>query len=109
MFASGSDKLEAGSLATLTRVGFALKESRGPLLVIGHSDNVAIKSARFSSNTQLSLARAEQVINYLRLLISPNRRTSAEGHADSDPIASNATKEGRAENRRIEIILLRTN
>ena len=109
MFASGSDKLEPGSLATLTRVGFALKESRGPLLVVGHSDNVAIKSARFSSNTQLSLARAEQVINYLKLLISPNRRTSAEGHADSDPIASNVTKEGRAENRRIEIILLRTN
>lgn len=109
MFKSGSDKIESSVLATLTRVGLALNESEGPVLVIGHSDNVPISSARFSSNRQLSLSRAQSVLAYISVIGSQSKRLSAEGRADRDPIASNATKEGRAKNRRIEIILLRSN
>jgi type VI secretion system protein ImpK len=109
MFKSGSDKIESSVLATLTRVGLALNQSQGPILVIGHSDNVPISSARFSSNRQLSLARAQSVLAYISIVGSQGNRLSAEGRADNDPIASNDTNEGRAKNRRIEIILLRSN
>jgi type VI secretion system protein ImpK len=109
MFKSGSDKIESSVLATLTRVGLALNQSQGPILVIGHSDNVPISSARFSSNRQLSLARAQSVLAYISVVGSQGNRLSAEGRADNDPIASNDTNEGRAKNRRIEIILLRSN
>ena len=109
MFTSGSEQIERTSISMITRIAAALRETSGPILVIGHSDNVPIKSTRFSSNRQLSLARAESVMNYIALILSQNRMMTAEGHAEKEPIASNSTSEGRATNRRIEIVILRSN
>ena len=109
MFTSGSEQIERTSISMITRLAAALKETSGPILVIGHSDNVPIKSTRFSSNRQLSLARAESVMNYIGFVLSQDRRMTAEGHAEKEPIASNSTSEGRATNRRIEIVILRSN
>ena len=109
MFTSGSEQIERTSISMITRIAAALRETSGPILVIGHSDNVPIKSTRFSSNRQLSLARAESVMNYIRFILSQNRMMTAEGHAEKEPIASNSTSEGRATNRRIEIVILRSN
>ena len=109
MFTSGSEQIERASISMITRIAAALRETSGPILVIGHSDNVPIKSTRFSSNRQLSLARAESVMNYIRFILSQNRMMTAEGHAEKEPIASNSTSEGRATNRRIEIVILRSN
>lgn len=108
MFKSGSDRIESTAVPTLTRIGFVLNESQGPILVVGHSDNVPINSSRFRSNKQLSLARAQSVLNYIAIVGTQQSRMSAEGRADVDPIVSNTTKEGRAKNRRIEIVLLRS-
>jgi chemotaxis protein MotB len=74
-------------------------------LVGGHTDNVPIKNAKFPSNWELSTARAVEVT---KLLISGGMKPQvlgAAGYADADPVASNDTPEGKAQNRRIEIVL----
>lgn len=107
MFGSGSDSLKAAFKVPLERVAAALKETKGPVIVVGHSDNQPIKSARFPSNMALSLARAEAVQSTLAKLIDDPKRLTAEGRADKEPIVSNDTADGRATNRRIEIVLVR--
>ena len=106
MFGSGSDQLLDGYDARIERLAKALVEQPGKIIVVGHSDNQPIKSARFPSNQHLSLARAESVMKSMSQHLDPDRLT-AEGRADKVPIESNDTKEGRAANRRIEIILLK--
>lgn len=107
MFGSGSDRLEPRFNAPLLRVAEALNDEPGPIIVVGHSDNVPIRSSRFPSNMHLSLARATAVMQSLAQTIRDPARLSAEGRADKNPIASNDTREGRAKNRRIEIVLVR--
>ncbi|MBE1283373.1 MAG: type VI secretion system protein TssL [Rhodobacteraceae bacterium] len=107
MFGSGSDRLEPAFEAPLAKVADALGETDGPIIVVGHSDNVPIRSSRFKSNEHLSLARAEAVMNTLAGDIGDGERLQAVGRSDKEPIASNDTREGRARNRRIEIILMR--
>jgi len=106
MFGSGSDKLSKGYDEKIERLAKAMAEQKGQILVVGHSDNVPIKSSRFPSNQHLSLARAESVMAQMAKFIDP-ARLSAEGRADKEPIEPNDTAEGRAANRRIEIILLK--
>ena len=77
------------------------------MIIVGHSDNVPIKSSRFPSNMHLSLARAESVMRTLAARLDDPSRLRAEGRAEQHPIASNDTREGRAKNRRIEIVLVR--
>ena len=107
MFPSGSDQLETKFVQPVIRVGNALNDEPGPIIVAGHSDNIPINTARFPSNSHLSLARAQSVMKTMILAVSEPRRLSAEGRADKQPIESNATAEGRAANRRIEIILVK--
>lgn len=107
MFGSGSDQLQKAFVKPLSRVAEALNDSSGPVIIVGHSDNVPIRSSRFPSNMHLSLARAESVMKNIAPLLKDPDRLSAEGRADKDPIASNDTREGRAKNRRIEVVLMR--
>ncbi len=115
MFASGSDQLSEGYPERIDRLAKALKDQPGKLLIVGHSDNVPIKSRRFKSNMALSLARAETVKNQMAAILGEDR-LSAEGRADAEPVCNdgsaaceerNNSREGRDENRRIEIILLK--
>jgi type VI secretion system protein ImpK len=108
LFASGSDQISAEFLPTVNRIAWALEEEQGRAIVAGHSDNVPIRTLRFPSNYHLSLARAESVTKILQQGLSQPNRLSAEGRAENEPLASNATAEGRAQNRRIEIILSKT-
>lgn len=107
MFGSGSDRLQSAFEGPLTKVAQALNETEGPIIIMGHSDNIPIRSSRFGSNMHLSLARAESVMRTLADKIDDPERLKAEGRADKEPIASNDTREGRAKNRRIEIVLVR--
>ncbi len=107
MFGSGSDVLQDRFRVPLERVARALNDVGGRVVIAGHSDSVPIRSARFPSNAHLSLARATTVKNFLTPLIAEPDRLSAEGRAEKEPIADNATAEGRAKNRRIEVILIR--
>ena len=107
MFASASDQLQPDFVAPLERVARALNDQAGPIIIVGHSDNIPINTSRYPSNTHLSLARAESVMRKISELIDDADRLKAEGRAEKEPIASNDTPEGRAKNRRIEIVLMR--
>ena len=107
MFGSGSDVLKPEFKVPLQRVAAALNDTEGPVLVVGHSDSQPIRSSRFPSNLHLSLARAEAVLRSLKDQVQDPARLTAEGRADKEPIADNKTAEGRAANRRIEIVLIR--
>jgi chemotaxis protein MotB len=106
-FTSGSADLQTGFTQTLTDVGNAVSETGGMVRVEGHTDNIPVAfSERFRSNWDLSSARSAAVANYLldNSALEAGRVTIT-GLADSDPVADNATAAGRAQNRRIEVIV----
>ncbi|MFK7752222.1 MAG: type IVB secretion system protein IcmH/DotU [Sedimentitalea sp.] len=107
MFGSGSDGLQAKFRNPVNRVASALNDEKGKVIIVGHSDNVPIRSARFPSNMALSLARAQSVMTNMARAMEDGARLSAEGRADKEPIADNGTRAGRAINRRIEVVLVR--
>ena len=107
MFGSASDTLQPDFAEPLARVAAALDDQHGPIIVAGHSDSVPIRTARFPSNMHLSLARAEKVMETFASRLEDPIRLSAEGRAEKEPIASNETAEGRAMNRRIEVVLIK--
>ena len=107
-FPSGSAGLKVGSQSTLARIAAILMERKSPIRIEGHTDNVPIHNSQFSSNWELSTARATEMI---RLLIQnygydPNK-LSAGGYAQYHPIATNSTEAGRALNRRVDLVILR--
>ena len=106
MFGSGSDALDGEFRARMERVARSLNEEPGRIIIVGHSDNVPIRSSRFPSNMHLSLARAKSVMAEIASHLDDPSRLSAEGRADTEPIADNATAAGRAKNRRIEVLLV---
>ncbi len=105
-FDSGSAALRADAIPVLERIAASLP--MGPLRVEGHTDNVAIHSALYASNWELSTARANAIARILlaRSLVNPASLAVA-GYAEFHPIASNSTEEGRAKNRRVDIVLLK--
>jgi type VI secretion system protein ImpK len=107
MFASGSATVQASFKPLLDRIGLALKEESGTVKVIGYTDDQPIRTIAFPSNAQLSTARAQAASAIIATSIGDPSRLSAEGRADADPIAPNATPEGRERNRRIEVVLNR--
>ncbi|MEP5729422.1 MAG: type IVB secretion system protein IcmH/DotU [Sulfitobacter sp.] len=106
MFGSGSDQLTDKFVTPIARVAKALNDEPGPVIITGHSDNIPIKSSRFPSNMHLSLARAKSVMVSMTKTITDKDRLTAEGRAENEPIADNGTREGRAKNRRIEVLLV---
>jgi chemotaxis protein MotB len=113
LFDSGSAKIKPKGLKVLDRVGGILKSVTDKQIRIeGYTDNVPIGSRlteKFPTNWELSTARAVNVVRYLSGPVGvPPQWLSAGGYADNHPVASNDTNEGRAQNRRIEIVLLPT-
>jgi chemotaxis protein MotB len=108
LFASGSAALSKEGQASVVEVAAVLAglaDSRA-FQVEGHTDNVPIKTTQFPSNWELASARA---ITVLRAMVDaglPATRVSAASFGDSKPSTSNETPEGRAQNRRIEIVVV---
>jgi len=71
----------------------------------GYTDNVAIQTGPFASNWLLSSARASAVAEYLAARGVDERRLSAVGYGENDALATNATPEGRARNRRVVLVV----
>ncbi len=107
MFGSGEATLNASYGPLLARIGGALQDEPGQVLVVGHTDNQPIRTVRFPSNWHLSQARAESVARTVAAKLSVPSRVRAEGRADNEPVASNATPEGRQQNRRTDIVLIK--
>jgi len=107
LFDPGKDELKPEAFAALDLVSKQLKGIQNPIRIEGHTDNTPIKTARFPSNWELSAARAITVVRYLadKHEIDPTK-LSALGYGEFRPIANNSTPEGRALNRRVDIVVL---
>ncbi len=105
LFESASARVEPDRLPVIERIARAINEVEGRVLVSGHSDNIPIRTLRFPSNWYLSEARAESVERILKVVSDDPGRFKAEGRADTEPLASNDSAEGRARNRRVDIVV----
>ena len=106
-FDSGSAVLRPDTLPTLRQIAASLSRTPYDLRVEGHTDNIPIHTVSFDSNWELSSARATRVARlFLDLQALPADRLSAAGYAEFHPVASNATPEGRAANRRVDLVVL---
>lgn len=91
---------------SIAKVILANQELIGNITVVGHTDNVRLqRSNPLSSNQRLSEARAETIANLLVRAGVPQERIHSEGRAETDPVADNSTREGRALNRRVEVLV----
>jgi chemotaxis protein MotB len=106
-FVSGSADLRPEFLQLLNRVGDSMSDTDGVVTVSGHTDSIPMAfSMRFKSNWDLSAARSASVADYLITQgYLGDTEVSVQGYADTVPIATNDTAEGRAKNRRIEIMI----
>lgn len=106
-FQSGEAEVSPGGLAALERIAAPIAARPGVHVgVEGHTDNVPCRGSRFHSNWELSTARATFVIAYLTEVtkIAPER-LSAAGYAQNRPMETNDTAEGRARNRRVDLVI----
>ncbi|MCJ2011872.1 type VI secretion system protein TssL, long form [Methylobacterium sp. J-076] len=107
LFPPADAEVKPAFTGLLQRLAKLLDKSAGPIKVVGHTDVFPIKTVRFPSNFVLSEARAKAVADILRAGLSKPERVSTEGKGADVPIASNKTPEGRARNRRVDIIVPR--
>ena len=110
LFNSGSATLNPAATPLLDRISSLLRtEFDHPIVVEGHTDDQRIASSQFPSNWELSAARATAVVRFLiRDHVAPGR-LAASGYGANHPLTSNASADGRARNRRVEIVLTRQN
>ena len=105
MFGSGQATLGSSYLPLLQRIGEAIQDEPGDVVVKGYTDNQKIRTARFPSNFELSLARADAVADVLKSKVSDAKRITSKGLGEANPIADNANADGRQQNRRTEVEL----
>lgn len=116
LFDSGSDKLKPRGKEILTSVAAVVRGdadlSKRQFQVAGHTDNKPLKGGPFQDNFGLSAMRARSVLAFLTAPTSEGgggldaKRWSAAGYGDTDPVANNDTDEGRAKNRRVELVVM---
>lgn len=108
LFDLGQVAVKPGFADLAARIAEVLNAEAGPVLVQGHTDNVPLSGrGQFRDNYQLSTARAESVAQVLTPLMTAADRLRVEGRGEDEPVADNATEEGRSANRRVEILLAR--
>ncbi len=109
LFDSGKAKIRSEAYPLLDKVSSVLKDNMRQFNVgiEGHTDNAPIKHSGWKSNWELSTARALSVLHYLdKDQGISGERLSAIGYGEYRPVASNETKDGRKQNRRVEIVIL---
>jgi chemotaxis protein MotB len=107
LFKPGEENVDPAYLGFLDKIGRIIADTDRLIRVEGHTDNTAQSSnSRFPTNWELSTARAAWIVRYFmaKFRIPPNRLAAA-GYADGYPLADNKTEEGRARNRRVEIVV----
>ncbi len=110
LFASGSAQLSPKSAEVCAIVAHLLSTVKENVIISGHTDNVPIHNAQFSSNWQLSTQRA---LNFLQAVLNENpklnpARFKVEGCSEYHPLVPNDTPANRAENRRVDVLLVRS-
>lgn len=104
LFASGSAEFQSAYLPLFRAIGEAIEQVDGQVYVVGHTDDVPIRSFRFPNNTALSQARAESVAATLRDSLSDPARVGATGRGAAEPVCSESTSACRERNRRVVIV-----
>ncbi len=109
LFDVGQSIIKEEAFPMMSAIISVIQKSSNNFIIEGHTDNIPINSStsKYASNWELSVARATSVVNYVsnNFNISP-ARLSASGYAEFKPVASNASPEGRAKNRRVDIVVL---
>ncbi|HKF45705.1 MAG TPA: OmpA family protein [Terracidiphilus sp.] len=106
-FDSGSAAPHPDTIVTLRKIAASLAGTPYNLRVEGHTDNIPIHTAQFDSNWELSSARANHIARILLALQAvPPERLSAAGYAEFHPVDTNDTAQGRANNRRVDLVVL---
>jgi chemotaxis protein MotB len=106
-FNSGSATPRPETLPTLRQIAASLGRTPYDLRIEGHTDNIPIHTAEFDSNWELSSARATRIARlFLDMHALPADRLSAAGYAEFHPVANNNAPEGRAQNRRVDLVVL---
>ncbi len=109
LFPSGQATLKPQFAPIAKRIAETLEKEPGAISIVGHTDNVKLQATSpFATNWDLSMARAKAVAAILKPSLSDFARIEVDGKADEQPIASNDTPQGRAQNRRVEIMLARS-
>jgi chemotaxis protein MotB len=106
-FPPGNDSIEPGALAMLQTITDELKRTPNPIRLEGHTDSIPINTERFRSNWHLSSSRAVSMLQLFSQRFGiPPERMGVAGFADTAPVAPNDTPDGRAKNRRVDIVVL---
>ena len=107
-FPSGEDTIAPDTYPTIQKLADVVEKLPNPVRLEGHTDSIPIHTARFDSNWKLSTARADAMRKLLteQFHVSGETRFAIAGYADTVPYASNDTPEGRAKNRRVDIVIL---
>jgi chemotaxis protein MotB len=107
LFPSGEDVIAADAYPGLEKVAAAIRKISNPVRLEGHTDSRPINTARFHSNWDLSAARSIALLELFGSRFGlPRNRMSIAGYAETAPASSNDTEEGRARNRRVDIVIL---
>jgi type VI secretion system protein ImpK len=109
LFAPGDARVRDEFKPLIARIAAVVEQEPGAVKVVGHTDSQPISNVRFPSNFHLSMERAKAVAALLRDGLSDKNRVSVEGKGADVAIAPNSTAEGRALNRRVEVIIQRSN
>lgn len=106
LFPSGSVSVNAAYYPVIKKIAQALRDYGKGAVISGYTDNVPIRSARFPSNWHLSVERAKAVAAFLQAESADMEQLKVQGMGEAEAIASNATAEGRALNRRVEVKIM---
>lgn len=106
-FDSGQAQIKQSAYELINTIAEAMTKYNNPLRVEGHTDNVPISTSQFASNWELSTARATNGVKYLLNHFDvDSNKISATGYAEFRPVADNSIPEGRAKNRRVDVVML---
>ncbi|HTS50144.1 MAG TPA: OmpA family protein [Bryobacteraceae bacterium] len=107
LFASGDDHINASALPIISQIADVLRDLDNKVELAGHADSVPIHNRRFKNNWELSAARGLSLLNTLTNQYGiAEARLTVSSYGSFSPKSSNDTADGRAENRRVEILIL---
>jgi chemotaxis protein MotB len=107
LFPPGEDRINADAFATVATIGDVLGKIPNSVKLVGHADAVPIHNRRFSNNWELAAARGLRLLELLSSRYGiEESRLSVESYGSNEPKSSNDTPDGRANNRRVEIVIL---
>jgi chemotaxis protein MotB len=106
-FGSGDADVSADTYPSIEKVAKAINAIPNPVRLEGHTDAVPIHNSRFRSNWELSAARGIAMLELFSARFgTPRERLAIAGYADNLPVDSNQTDDGRARNRRVDVVIL---